>query len=171
MSTPTSNVNNGFYVAPFGIDGESEGVGFWEFDRLSSRWLAICTKQLDGHGPTFEASWPFKLAHISTRFTSTPGIALATFKVRGRIAASLALTNGLPAAAETDILQMFVESLRQVQLVKATGRPRAFEKVLALKERPLMVVVPWPDPSLSDDDHEAVRELGIHLAAGFLAKR
>jgi len=39
---------------------------------------------------------------------------------------------------------------------------------LSLSERPLMVIVPIPDESISDQDNDVVRELALHLASAFL---
>jgi hypothetical protein len=45
----------------------------------------------------------------------------------------------------------------------------AFQAALTLRQRPLMIVVPWPDDSISEDDHRLVRDLALHLAGAFLA--
>jgi hypothetical protein len=34
-----------------------------------------------------------------------------------------------------------------------------------------MIVVPWPDDSISEDDHGLVRDLALHLAGAFLTWR
>jgi hypothetical protein len=67
---------------------------------------------------------------------------------------------------------MFVDSMCAVTLtteVHRDGKP--FAKILSIKQRPLMLVVPSGDPKIRDEDHELVRELAIHLAAAFFARR
>jgi hypothetical protein len=68
-----------FFVAPFAIDGEPEGVGRWELDKLSPKWLAMCDQYLELHGTSFDLPWPDGLSHIRTKFTSASGTALVNF--------------------------------------------------------------------------------------------
>ena len=52
----------GFFVLPFGIDGEPVGFGFWELSALSDKWLSVCEDFLATHGEVFDAFW--EGAHI-----------------------------------------------------------------------------------------------------------
>lgn len=95
-----------------------------------------------------------------------------TFYVKAEIAASLLLLSGQSEAVERDISQMFVESLRKTDLVKAAAvSQRPFGSILMLKERPLLVVVPWGRATISGDDHNLVKELGLHLAGAFFLRQ
>ena len=97
-----------------------------------------------------------------------PDCALVTFTSRGRLTASVLLATGQVAAAESQLLQMFVDSLRRVDVAKsAAASAEPFGKVLTLRERPIMIVVPWPDDAVPDEDHEVVSELAVHLAGAF----
>lgn len=159
----------GFYVASFSIDGEPEGIGFWECSRLSPRWLAVCSEHL-AHGASFEASWPGNLSHVTTKMTAVSGAAIIAFKIGERMAASVALAKGSSPVAEAELLKMFVESLRRIgAAVAATTSPEPFHKMLLIEERPFMMVVPWPDRSITEQDHAVVRELSIHLAGAFFS--
>jgi hypothetical protein len=163
-----SPASTGFHVAAFAGNGELEGVGRWDADTLSPKWLRICGDFLAAHGSRFDAAWPGELAHVRTKFTATAGVALATFKVREKIASSLALSSGRESAAEHTVLDMFVRSLRNVEIVRATARSDdPFDAVLRIRERPLLVIVPWADPEISDPTEALVRKLSVHLAGAF----
>jgi hypothetical protein len=63
---------------------------------------------------------------------------------------------------------MFVESMRRVPAVRRAahlGEP--FRALHSIRERPLMVAVPWPDKNLTEQDHALVRELSLHLSGAF----
>ena len=32
----------GLFVAPFSVDGELEGIDYWELGQLLNKWLSIC---------------------------------------------------------------------------------------------------------------------------------
>jgi hypothetical protein len=166
-----SELRPGFFVAPFGIDGESEGVDHWKLDQLSPKWIAICDQHLCSHGATFNAPWRGSLSHIQIKLTSAAGVALATLSVQGKPAASLALASGLSPTAEAGVLKMFVDSLRSVALVRqAAASPDPFRNALVIEERPVMIVVPWPDSTISEEDRALVRELALHTAGAFFAR-
>lgn len=160
----------GFSVAPFGIDGESEGIDIWEMQKLSEEWLAVCSHHLELYGESFDINWKGNLAHIGMKFTSAAGAALVTYSVHGRPAASLALVSG-SSTAEAEGLKMFVDSLLASKVVQvAATTSDAFQSVFKIKERPLMVVVPFPDSYVADRDHALVRELAIHTAGAFFQR-
>ena len=162
----------GFYIAPFAIDGEQLGLAYWEMATLSGEWLASCEKHLQQHGLCFDAPWSGNLSHIETKFTAASGVALATFRADGKIAASVLLASGRVPASESEVMDSFVQSLRKVRIASAAAAsPEPFQKALAIAERPLMIVVPWPDDAISDENHELVQELAIHMAGSFFAQR
>lgn len=76
---------------------------------------------------------------------------------------------GRSAEEEVQVLQMFVSSLRETEFVKACGKAgTAFTQVFDLEQRPLLVVVAWGDPRISEQDATVVRELSLHLAGAFV---
>jgi hypothetical protein len=159
-----------FLVAPFGLDGESVGVGAWHISMLSPEWLAICAEQL--RGKRTELSWGGKLPGIKVKLTCASDTAIGTIYVNNQVASSLLLLSGQSASAESAVAQMFVNSLRR--MMHSRAHPSAstlFEGVLNLKERPLLIVVPWPEAGISADVQEAVRELGLHVAGAFLFQK
>jgi hypothetical protein len=157
-----------FFIMPFAIDGESVGIDFWEISNLAPHWLEICKNHLTSAGPVFDTSLAEKLSHIRLKCSSASDAALMTFLVEEKIASSVILLSGQSSAADAEVAQMFVTSLRQsepVRLAAATSDP--FEQLLVAKERPLMAVVHWPDDTVDGDDGELVRELGLHFAGAF----
>ena len=161
--------NSGFFMAPFAVDGTSQGVARWEPERLSARWLGLCRAFLDGRGASIDTFWDGALSHVRTKITRGSGVSMVIMWIRGVPAASLACVSGRWPDAEPEALRMFVDSLRKIELVRAaaTSAP-AFEQMLTISDRPLALVVPWPDPRMSDQDHEVIRELSIHLAGALL---
>ncbi|MFC4314278.1 hypothetical protein ACFPN2_34760 [Steroidobacter flavus] len=160
-----------FHIAAFGVDGSLVGMDMWSSERLSGQWLAICREYLNQHGSSFDEPWSGKLSHIRTKLTAARGAALVTFSAHGRIVSSLALASGASQVTEKSVLEMFVNSLRQTQLVRVAARTQEpFQQVLQIAERPVMIVVPWADEAISEQDHTLVRELSIHLAAAFFLR-
>jgi hypothetical protein len=160
----------GFFVMPFAIDGESVGIDFWQTADLASHWLEFCKNHLACASSAFDGPLSDELSHIRFKCSCTKDTALMTFSIGGRIISSVVLLSGQSPAAEVELIQMFVASLRRSSLViAAAGHDEAFEQLLAAKERPLMAVVHWPDDAVSDDDDDVVRELGLHFAGAFFA--
>ena len=165
-----ASTHSGFYIAPYGIDGKQVDLGFRETSRLSSTCLGVCTEFLNAHGAVFDASWGGKLNELRTKVTSASGSAIATFFVRDGVASSILLLSGQSPEVDHSVTEMFVESFRRNALVqRAASSPHPFSTVAALNERPLMVAVAWPDPTILDQEQELARELGIHLAGAFLS--
>jgi hypothetical protein len=161
----------GFFVAPFAIDGELAGLAHWEPAALSAEWLGVCDEHLGQYGLCFDASWKGRLSHIRTKLTSASGAALATFWAGGRLALSLLFASGHAPEAESELMDLFTQSLRRMPMVSAAAdSSEPFRAVRAIKERPLMIVVPWPDEAISDADHELVQQLATHMAATFFAR-
>ena len=160
----------GFFVLPFGMDGEPVGLGFWEQSRLSEEWLKVCRNYLEAHGSAFEAAWSGNLTHVRTKLTSASGAAVVTFVVQQKVVLSVLLLTGSSLPGEDSVAQMFVESLRRSAPAQAAAQSASpFSSVFSEGHRPLMVVVPWPEATVSDQDHELIRELGLHLAGAFFA--
>lgn len=106
----------GFFIAPFGIDGEPEGFDYWELSKLSDEWLVICGEQLLRHGDSFDVSWEGRLSHVRMKFTKISEAALITFSILNSPAASVVLMSGKENSAETELLDMFVRSLQKTHL-------------------------------------------------------
>lgn len=159
----------GFFIAAFAIDGSLEGQGRWIYRDLSAKWSNICDKLLYEEGVNFDHIWRGPLSHIRTKLTSARGAGICTIFVNDHVASSILLLRGHDRGAERDLSRMFVSSLQRVHLVRAiTKLSEPFAEVLSMAERPLMAVVPIPDESISDEDHDLVRELSLHLASAFL---
>jgi hypothetical protein len=152
------------------MDGEQVDSGFWANSQLSDIWLGVCSEFLKANGAAFDMSWSGKLSHIRTKFTSASGAALATFSVYGKVASSVLLLSGQSPEADRTVAEMFVDALRRtVWTQTAASTPHAFSRVTSIKERPLMVVIAWPESTIAEQDHDLVRELGVHLAAAFFS--
>ena len=159
-----------YYVAPFAFDDELEGIGKWSPSMLSPKWLSFCRTLLEGNGASFQCAVPLPpLEHISVHVTSLNGTALVNFRVRDLPATSAAALTGASPDADSEVLRMFVDSLREVPLVKeATTSAAPFEAAFSITARPLYIVVPWASPEISDADMELVTQLQNHLAAVLL---
>ena len=163
------NQENGFFVTPFGIDGYPVGSGFWEYSKLSEHWLSVC--QQVSSTATSDAPFSGKLSHIRLKWTSATGAAIGTFLVNDKVVCSVLLLTGRSHPSESQVAQMFVESLRRNDTVRiAAGDAKPFEAILTANERPMMVVVTWPQESVSAPDTTLVRELAIHLAGAFFSR-
>ena len=166
-----ASTDSGFYITPFGIDGEQVGLGFWNASQLSDVWLGVCNNFLKDHGAVFAASWGGKLFELRTKCTSASGATIATLFVRDRVASSLLFLSGQSPEVERTVTEMFVESLRKTVWVQtAASSLHPFSAIASTGERPLMVVVAWPEPTISEQDNNIVRELGLHLAGAFLTE-
>lgn len=164
-----SSGQSGFYIAPFGIDGEQAGFGFWATSKLSEAWLGVCREFMKIHGLVFDAGWGGKLSEVRTKFSSVSGAALATFFVRNQIASSLLILSGQTPEVERTVTEMFVESLNKTAWVdNAASTSHPFSNIAEITDRPLLVAVAWPVERISDDEHNIVRELGLHLAGAYL---
>ena len=166
--TRSAGSRRGFYVAPFGPDGQLIDVGFWAAEALSPTWLDVCGAFLANMADSEVHSWEDQLDHIAARVTSRRGAALVTFYVDQATVLSAALLSGLDPEAESDVAGLFVESLRKATIVRAVvgeaAADRAFDDVRTLRQRPLAVFVVWHPDGVSDENMELVRELSLHLA-------
>jgi hypothetical protein len=163
------SAENGFFVAAFSAFGHFEGVGSWEYQKLSAKWIGLCRELLDELGDSFDYRWSDNLAHIRTKFTSAQGAGICTIFVNDLTASSILLMSGYNEGVERDVAKVFISSVHTPLLSSPLGRAEAgFSEIKAISDRPLMVVVPFPSQEISADDQEIVRELGWHMAAAFL---
>src|SRR5213080_653980 len=101
-----------FYVAPFAFNGELQGVGAWPISALSNRWLDFGHNILHDGGASFSKLLPPPFERVGLRFTSARGSALSTFSLDGVSVALSACLRGNDIAAERELLEVFVQSLR-----------------------------------------------------------
>src|SRR5262245_60674490 len=166
---PPVDAERGFSVVGFAIDGSLVDKWRWMYRDLSAKWSNICEDLLRAKGVNFDYTWQGPLSHVRTKLTSARGAGICTIFVNGQVASSNLLLRGHDDVVERDVSRMFVSSLQNVHSVQAaTAQSDPFAEVLSLSERPLMVVVPIPDESISDQDHDVVQELSVHLASAFL---
>ena len=163
--------DTGFHIAAFSLEGALEGIRRCDPGEISQEWLRAADELLSSGGEMFDYEWPSALSNIRTKFTSIHSSALATFLVSGEIAASILLTRGAGSTAEGQIMSIFAQSLANSDPAKeAGGDARPFEGIQDIKERPLMVVVPWMSEGIEQRDHDLVREIAIHLAAAYFRR-
>jgi hypothetical protein len=157
-------ISDGFYIAPFAFDGQLEGIGQWSLSKLSPKWLSLCRDLIEEKGDSFQCAIPLPPVHV----TSRNGTALVSFRVRDQPATSAALSGAVPEA-DSAVLRMFVESLRDTPLVKeAATSTTPFEAAFSIVARPLYIVIPWASPDISDADMELVTQFQNHLAGAIL---
>ena len=160
-----------FFVAAFSADGEIAGVNRRSLSALSEKWFDICKEYLSHYGDDFDAPWSGNLSHIKTKFISESGAALATFSSNERPAISIALVTGHSSEVESSVLKMFVNSLRNIEFVRASAKSsEPFEKIFSIESRPLAIIVPWGDPKISEQDQQVVQELSLHFSAAYLMR-
>jgi len=159
-----------FHAAPFAFDGELLGVGAWQVSALSPRWVEFGREVLRTGGSAFHGPLPSPFERVGLCFTSVSGPALATFSLDGVPVASSAYLRGDDLTAERQLLEMFLESVRRVDIVRKTQRTsQPFVEVFSIAERPLHVVISW---GVSEgDDGSMIAELGTHFAAAFFYGR
>jgi hypothetical protein len=159
---------NKFYVAAYSEAGDLEGVHNLDIFSMSEKWITLCGEYLNHHGNSFEASWSGVLSHIRTKFTSEKGVALVTISAHDRPLASILLASGKSKDAELSIIKMFINSLIGLNSVRlTTSSDEPFRGMLAISDRPLMIVVPHIDENVDERDHSLVRELSLHLAGAY----
>jgi hypothetical protein len=159
-----------FHVASFACDGDLVDAGIVQVSTLSPRWLSYCREVLEVGGSVFSCALPAPFERLRLRFTSACGAALVTFSDTSLPIASSAFLRGDDRDSETEVLGLFVDSLRRTEFVRrsqATSQP--FAKVFAISERPLHVAVPWG--TSSEELGTIVATLGNHLAGVFLCEK
>jgi len=157
-----------FEIAAFDPSGLLFGTDKRRLCDLSKKWLAVATAYLASHGENFKADWGGPLAHLVTEVTSADGVALVSFYADGVLVVSVALACGVNPDTELSVLNMFVQSLRNTEVVRASAvNEFPFEDIFQLISRPLMVVVPWGDVRVAEQDNELVQELALHFGAAY----
>jgi hypothetical protein len=137
---------------------------------LSPRWLGFSREVLGAGGSTFQCLLPPPFDRVGLRFTSSRSAGLATFLLDGAPVASSAYLRGEDLVADRQLLEMFVDSVRRVEVVQASQTsPQPFAEVFSISERPLHVVVAWG--SSPEHDLEMIAQLGNHFAGAFLYGR
>ena len=165
-----SGAGDGFWIAPFAVDGELVGVGEWRFDALSKHWIGVFASLIDHHGPVFDEHLQGPLSHLRIKCTAIESTAMVVLYAHGVAASSFAVATGAVPAVEAHVLAMFAESIRSsTQQFQVSNVEEPFGAMTTMVQRPLMVVVPWPQ-SIAEQDHELVREIGWHLAAALIIK-
>ena len=158
-----------FDSALFAPDGELLGIKTWNLSELSPKWLGVCQSILKDSGKVFRYRMEQTLSHLELSLTSANGSGLGAFYAHGNIVLSVAYLRGEDLQSEDEVLQMFVSSLRQVNLVqKVQTDDTPFASIFGLKQRPLQIVVIWGNMSVSEQDQDLVFELSDHLAGAFL---
>lgn len=166
---PLSHSIDRFWIAPFALDGELVGVGEWWIDDISAHWINVCASLVQHYGPVFDEYLQGPLSHIRIRCTAGDGGAMVDLCVHDLMAASFVVVVGTAPVAEGQMLAMFAESLRSSTLLyRIGGSKEAFHEVITLPQRPIAIIVPWPQSSISEQDHELVTELARHLVAALV---
>lgn len=160
-----------FTLAVFDCAGDLVGSVEKDINKLSQRWLSVCSDMLSRHGESFRVSFGGPLQHIEVKLTAARGAGLGMIFAHGQLAVSTAYFQGEDAIAEDHIVQMLLESLRgapNVRLAASTEQP--FDGIRNLQHRPLGAVIAWRNPSIKDEDTELIQELSVHFAAAYLCQ-
>lgn len=166
-----NNNRHVFFVAAYGIDGECEGHGYWEYARLSKELVEILRSLLLRNGAIFTCQMEGVLKPISLQFTSADGAAIGTYFVGSSVCASVLMLSGRVPETDKEVAQMFAQSVRESsRAIVGNLSGTAFADIPFQLERPLFVIVPWPSESVTDDQIESVQKVSIHLAAAYFAQ-
>lgn len=163
-----STANDYYFVAAFGLDGEHIGTGEMTFASLSEHWLGVCRSLVEGYGPVFDINLQGTLSHVRLKCTSAEGAALVDIYMRGHLASSAAVVTGDSPIAEEQVLGMFRRSLENATSRYFTDQRAPSFDFTAISERPLLIVVPWPNEAVSAQDHEIAKELQWHFAGSLM---
>ncbi|MBB4841501.1 hypothetical protein HNP52_004605 [Sphingomonas kyeonggiensis] len=156
-----SGVCDRFWIAPFAIDGELLGVGARLFDELSQHWIGVCASLIDHYGPVFDQPLQGPLSHLRIKCTAVESAAMVVVYAHGQPVSSFAVATGAVPSADTQVLAMFAESIRSsTRQFQVSNIDMPFCEIAVMDQRPLMVVVPWPQSSIAEQDHELAKELG-----------
>jgi hypothetical protein len=167
-----STSQTGFFVLPFGIDGEAVGSGFWEYAAFTGDLWNKCNDCLTKQGAAFETAWEGERGPIRMKVTLSSGAGVLTLLVNDKIVSSCLLLSGTNLRSEQTLVQMFIESLQKSLPVSRSGSPMTtFNRIHAVDDRPLMVVVPIPASTVSENDHARSRQIGLHFGAAFFANQ
>lgn len=159
---------DGFFVAPFAPDGELVGAGFWEYRKLSRRWLDVCLDFLPVLTGGLRRSWGAELSHIETQLTTASGAATVSFYVHGHLATSCLLLSGAATNVDAEVRELFRESVERMAAHLEGGVAEGrFKQLSGLDQRPLAAFVVWAPEPLCDHDMELVQELSLHLSGAF----
>ncbi|WP_447725893.1 hypothetical protein [Sphingomonas koreensis] len=158
-----------FWIAPFVLDGELLGIGEWWIKDLSSHWIDVCASLLEHYGPIFDQHLQGPLSHIRIRCTAIDSGAMVVLYAYDVAATSFVVVLGAAPPAEAQMLSMFAESVRSSTLhYQVAGLREPFHEMSTLIERPIAMVVPWAQSSVSEEDHELVTELMRHFTAALI---
>jgi len=163
-------MKSGFHVVSFTYDGDSVGDGFWEFSRLSPKWLEFGRQHLLQYGMTFDTQLDRNLSHVRVKLTSSSGAGIMTIFVAGKVLKSYLLLGGSNDHADAEMAVMFVESLRKSKpVIEAAASQKPFDRVLHTSERPVLVTTIWPSDT-PKSDYDLASEIGLYIAAVFFAE-
>jgi len=151
---------------------EVASVGNHEFDEGKEELLRM---QNGGCHPTDGCQGPhpfpgarFHYLAASTFDNTTGKTVFPPYEIRefdGIPIASSALLRGGDPEAERELLTMFVQSARRLDIVRDSQRnSKPFAEIFDIRERPLHAVIALGE----SDDLETIPELGTHLAGAFL---
>jgi len=159
------------WIASFAIDGELLGVGERAFEKLSQHWIGVCASLIDHYGPVFDRPLQGPLSHLRITCTAAASAAMVVLYAHGLPVSSFAVAADAAPAEDTQVLAMFAESIRSSTVqFQVSNIETPFHEMTTISQRPLMVVVPWPESSIAEQDHELAKELGWHLAAALVRK-
>jgi hypothetical protein len=158
-----------FEISAFDPSGMLMGTRTRRTRDLSGKWLSIASSFLAKQSGNPKAGWGGPLGHLETQLTSSDGCALAMFFAHGVLVSSMALLSGRSRAVESSILTIFVQSLRKSKFVQEDAiNEIPFADIFQLSVRPHLIVIPWGDERVAEQDAELIQELALHLGAAYL---
>ena len=122
-----------------------------------------------GRGPVFDQPLQGPLRHLRIKCTAAGSVAMVVLYAHEVPVTSFAVVTGAAPSEEAEALTMFTEAIRaSTRQYQVSGIEAPFSEITTLPQRPLMVVIPWPQSPVAEQDRELVKELSWHLAAALI---
>lgn len=156
-----------FTLAGFCADGRFVGKSLWKVETLSQHWVNNFAALIHHHGPIFKTSLPTPLENFVFQLTANGGAGILTIYANSHIAASALLLAGSIPDVDAEIEKLFYASIMKSKTATVQdGRP-PFVNLLENTERPIVNVVGWGNPSVSNDDEGLIKEMLWNFSGAF----
>ncbi len=154
-----------FAVHLFFPDGEAPVSSQWAFKDLSERWLTVCSDLLNEAGPVINRNMGNTLSHFDVKMGGPMGELLA-FR---HLCFIFAISLGEDSEQDKATVEHFEKTL---QTTADAGGQNLCDQVRHVIQNaastPTFLVLDMVAVEVSDDQKEALLQLGTHLAGAYL---
>lgn len=147
-------------------------MGYRKYANLPQQWLTLAAQILRERGDTFVTSLPEPFHAFTFKLTSSDGAGLFSIYRLDELLGSGLLLAGTNPPVDTEVTDMFIQSLRKSRWVQlSTSSPTAFSSLTTMSERPLSALVQWPSDNASNEDWKFVNTIAANFSAAFFQSR